>query len=82
MQAIESYVLTAGKPEDRVLFQARLLLEPELREKTYWQQETYAVANEYGRLRLKEDIEQIANEIAMSKKYASFRQKILGIFSK
>ncbi|MEL1242682.1 hypothetical protein AAEO56_00295 [Flavobacterium sp. DGU11] len=82
MQAIEGYALSSGNPEDRVLFQARLLLEPQLKASVHWQQETYALAREYGRLKLKTEIEEVANEVFTAKKHESFRQKIRNIFSK
>ncbi|HVW15400.1 MAG TPA: hypothetical protein VHB54_16330 [Mucilaginibacter sp.] len=81
-ERIEAHLLRLSEPGDKLVFEARLLLEPELRDKMHWQQKTYALVKKYGREELKKEIEAIHQQLFTEQKHISFRQKIIGIFSK
>src|SRR5690606_40796495 len=49
IEQIEKYLLGGLKSEDRLLFQAELLLNPQKAENVYWQQKTYQLIQAYGR---------------------------------
>ncbi len=79
---IESYLLGDTQGGDRVLFEARLILEPDLKTGTHWQKETYAYVNQYGRQKLREEIDLVEKTIFTAEKHKTFRQKILRLFTK
>lgn len=81
-QQIESYLLGTASGEDRALFAARLLLEPELKANTSRQESAYAVINEYGRQKLRQEIEEVSRILFTTTKYQAFSRMILGIFRK
>ena len=81
-QAIADYVLVTGSGEDRTLFEARLILEPELKDSLQSQRAAYNVAAEYGRVKLREEITQVAFELFTAKKHSGFRRMIFSIFNK
>jgi hypothetical protein len=81
-EQIETHLLHLSEPGDALLFEARLLLEPELEDKMRWQQKTYQLVRKYGREELKKEIEAVHQQLFAEQQHLSFRQKIIGIFSK
>ena len=81
-QQIEAYLLGTASGEERALFAARLILEPELKAKTRRQESAYAVIQEYGRQKLRQEIEEVSRVLFNSTKYQAFNRMILGIFKK
>ncbi|MBS1503008.1 MAG: hypothetical protein JST32_13155 [Bacteroidetes bacterium] len=81
-EQIDAHLLRLSEAGDRLVFEARLLLEPELRVKMHWQENTYALVKKYGREELKKEIKAVHQQLFTEQKHISFRQKILGIFSK
>lgn len=77
---IEQYLSGNLNNEDKALFEARLLLEPQLAESLKWQQKTYAVTKQYGRQKLRDEIEQVSHHIFTANKYINFRNKVLSLF--
>ena len=80
-QKIESYLFNRHS-ENSPVFEAELILQPELREKVLWQQKTYSLVHEYSRRKLLTEFEVIHQKLFSDPKQESFRQKILRIFSK
>jgi hypothetical protein len=81
-EQIEAHLLRLAEPGDALIFEARLLLSPELRDKLYWQQKTYNVVKQYGRQQLKHEIEAVHRQLFNTTEHTGFRQKILRLFSK
>ena len=79
---IEAHLLQLSEPGDALVFEARLLLEPELNDKMQWQKETYTIIRQYGRDQLKQEIEAVHQQLFTEPKHAGFRQKIMRLFSK
>ena len=69
-------------PEEQLLFDAQLVLHPDLAEQTQWQQRTYDLVRQYGRQQLRAELEQVHQALFTQSKYQHFRQKILRLFSK
>ncbi len=67
--------------EEALVFEARLILEPGLYEKTVWQQKTYALVQDYGRRKLRAELEAVHQKLFSEVQHETFRQKILRIFS-
>ena len=80
-QNIEANLLRLSEPGDALVFEAKLLLEPELREKTRWQQEAYRMIKLYGRDQLKREIEAIHQKLFTQSEHMSFSQKIRRLFT-
>ena len=78
---IEAHLLQRSEPGDQLVFEARLLLEPELHEKIQWQQEAYRMVKLYGRDQLKQEIEAVYQKLFTQKEHLSFSQKITRLFT-
>ncbi|MGZ3750833.1 MAG: hypothetical protein ACXVB0_15640 [Mucilaginibacter sp.] len=81
-EQIEAHLLQLSKPGDALVFEARLLLEPELYEKLQWQKEAYRMVQLYGRQQLKKEIEAVHQQLFNQPEHISFSQKIRRLFSK
>lgn len=82
IQLIEAHLLGAGPVEDQLLFEAKLVLQPELRQSLYWQEKTYGLLQQYGRQQLRKEIEQVHQTLFTGSMHRSFSQKILSFFRK
>jgi hypothetical protein len=78
IKKIEEHILNQSSNEDALLFEAHLLLDSDLKDKLHWQKKTVELIHIYGRKRLKEELEQIHEQLFNSN--ASFRNKILSFF--
>jgi hypothetical protein len=81
IEQIEEYIFENKQGEEAVLFEARLILQPELKERIVWQKKTYAVIREYSRIQLKKEIENTHRRLFHEPEHKSFRRKIENIFS-
>ena len=82
IQQIDDYLLQYAGKADRALFEARLLLQPALQENLAWQQKTYDIIKQYGRRRLKTEIESVHQQLFTEPEHIPFRDRILALFSK
>ncbi|PBQ32429.1 hypothetical protein CNR22_11825 [Sphingobacteriaceae bacterium] len=80
IQELENYIQKAQEPEERLLTEARLLLNSDLCTNLQWQKTTYILIQEFGRKKLKAEIELVHQKLFSEKKYTSFKHKILSIF--
>ena len=67
---------------DALVFEAKLLLKPELGDKVLWQQKTHAIITHFGRRQVKNEIEAIHQRLFTSPEHHSFSQKIRRLFTK
>jgi hypothetical protein len=79
-QHIDAYLNKSLLPADHLLMEAKLILDPELREKTLWQQRTYELVKAYGRKRLREDIERAQTRVFTEQGFSAFRKIIHHLF--
>lgn len=82
LRLIEDYLLTGLDQEENCLLEAKLILQPELKEELYWQGKTYQIVRDYGRNQLKTEIEKIHQTLFTAPEHQNFRQRILSLFSK
>ena len=80
-QQIEAHLLKLSDPGDSLVFEARLILEPELKEKLMWQEKTYSMVRIYGRDQLKKEIETVHQKLFTQPEHTSFSQKIRRLFT-
>ena len=78
----EDYLLNEIDPQDKLLFEARLILSPQLREDVLWQQQTYTLVKQYGRKKLKAELEALHQQLFTQKQHQSFAQKIKSFFGR
>jgi hypothetical protein len=67
---------------DALVFEAKLLLEPQLGDKALWQQKTHTLITQFGRRQLNNEIEAIHQKLFTSPEHRSFSQKIRRLFTK
>jgi len=79
---IEDYLLSDRKEADSVVLEARMILQPDLKDSIFWQEKTYSLIEQYGRQQLRKEIEQVHEKLFTAPEHASFRQKIIRLFSK
>lgn len=83
IRLIEAHLLGKDTSEERTLFEAKLILQPDLKQHLYWQQKTYHLVQRYGRQQLKKEIEQVHQALfSPATPHQSFRQKIMSLFSR
>ncbi len=80
LQRMEDCLLRQAPGAEQLLFAATLLLNPELREDVRWQRKTYGIIREYGRQRLREELEQVHHVLFAAPHHRSFREKVLAFF--
>jgi hypothetical protein len=80
-EEIENYLNGNLRPEDRLLMEAKLLVNPELQEKSRWQQITYKLVQKFGRKQLKQEIKETEHRLFTAPEFAGFQQKIQAIFN-
>jgi hypothetical protein len=66
---------------DAHLFEAKLILQPALREKLKWQQCAYKLIHAYGRQQLKAEIEAVHQKLFSEPVHRGFSQRIRTLFS-
>ena len=80
-QAIDSHLQGSESPEATLLFEAKLLLDPQLLETFNWQKQTYALVRAYSRAKLKSEIEAVHLYLFTQPEHKSFRKRIHALFS-
>ncbi len=80
-QQLEAYLKKNLQPDEKLLMDARCLIDPELRDKVYWQQTTYSLIHQYGRKKLRNEIEAIQTVMFSDDRFIGFRNKIKKIFN-
>ncbi|WP_426325177.1 hypothetical protein [Pedobacter sp. R-06] len=82
LRLIEHYLLSDNKDGESFLFEAKMILQPELKQQVYWQNKTYQMVRDYGRKQLKNEIDNIHETLFNTDEHHSFRQKVMRFFSK
>jgi hypothetical protein len=80
IKLIDEHLFNTGSTEDRLLFDAMLILNPSLPEQVMWQKNAHAIVQQYSRRKLKAEIEMVHQKLFDNSRLTSFRQKIFSIF--
>jgi hypothetical protein len=80
-EQIEAHILGNADAGSTLLFEVKMLLEPELHNKVLWQQKAYEVIQSYGRKQLKQEIEAVHQQLFTQQAHKSFSQKIWLFFT-
>jgi len=82
LKQLEDFMLKKSSGEERLLLSAKFILDPGLLEKLRWQERTYELIKEYGRQKLRKEIENVHRKLFYEEEHSGFKQKILKLFSK
>jgi hypothetical protein len=82
IKLIDEHIFKNGLIEDKLLFDAMLILNPALSNQVMWQKKTHALVLQFSRNKLKAEIESVHRQLFNEPKHQSFRQRILSLFSK
>jgi len=77
---IEKYLQGDLNVKDRFLFDARLLLDPELKEDLYFQRKAILLVKMYHRKRIKEELEIIHKHLFNNPLKSDFQQAVYQLF--
>jgi len=82
IKLIDDHIFNTAAVEDKLLFDAMLILDAGLPQKIMWQKETHLIIKQYSRKKLRAEIEAVQQRLFNDPAHRSFRQQILGLFSK
>lgn len=77
----EKYLCGELSPEDSVLFQAQMLIDPERKKNTYFHRMVHSLIAQYHRKKLKAEIEQVHQKLFQDPAKADFRQEVMNLFN-
>lgn len=80
-EQIEVHLSGRSDTGNALVFEARMLLDPELNDKVLWQKKTYAIIQNYSRRQLKREIDAVHQKLFTQPEHISFRQKIRRLFT-
>lgn len=80
--AIENHVFGLELAENRLLFEAKLLIDPTLQEKVTAQKQVYHLVKQYGRKQLKAELEAVHLQIFTAAAHRPFAQRVRSLFGK
>jgi hypothetical protein len=80
-EQIEAHLFGLHDIGDALVFEARLLLNPELNDKVLWQHKTYTIIQTYSRRQLKKEIEAVHQQLFTQMQHGSFSRKIRRLFT-
>jgi hypothetical protein len=79
---IENYIQKQLPPSDQLVFEARLLLSPELSETLKWQQQVQQLVKLHGRKQLKAQIKLVEQKVFTEPAHQTFRDRLYRLFKK
>lgn len=82
IKEIEDYLLKTSPVDERLVFDAQMILNPELKTNLTLQRQSYLMINLYGKKQLKTELEKVHRKLFSEKKHQGFRKKIIGFFTK
>jgi len=80
IKLIDGYIFNNNSTEDGLLFDAMLIVDPQLSNKVSLQQMMHIMVQQHARKQLKAEIESAHQKLFYRPEHKNFRQKILGFF--
>ena len=77
---IEKFLFHELPPEEQVVFQAKNILDKELKMKVFLQKKIYELLNLFHKKELKKQAEEVHSALMNNPKESAFRAEILAIF--
>ncbi|MDR3693615.1 hypothetical protein [Mucilaginibacter sp.] len=82
IKLIDGYIFNSNPTEDALLFDALLILNPDLPDQVIWQKKTHDIIRQYSSKKLKAEINSVHQQLFNTDKHQSFKRRILSLFSK
>jgi hypothetical protein len=82
IKEVDDHLLGLSAPQDSLLFEAKMILNPELQLNVMWHKQTLSLVQQYGRQQLRADIEAVHKQLFTRPEHRSFRQNILRFFKR
>jgi len=82
IKEIDDHLLKQSPPDEALLFEAKLIINPELQYRVQWQQQTLNLVQQYGRDSFRAEIEAVHQKLFSQPGHEGFRQKIMRLFGK
>jgi len=76
MKNVDEYVTGKLRPEESLLFEARLLLDPALRFQVAVQRRIISIVRMYGRRKVKSDVERIGQKLFSDQSKNNFHRAV------
>jgi hypothetical protein len=80
LQEIEGFLLKRLAPPEALVFEARMIVDHDLVQQVNLQKETYAAIQQYGRRKLKVELETVHQTLFTLPKHQRFRERIMALF--
>ena len=79
---IDRYLLDKLSPASRLLFEARLLIDPTLKLRVDWQQKLYSIIKRSGRRQMKSEVALVHRQLFSDPAKREFQLNVFQLFSK
>jgi hypothetical protein len=79
---IDRYLLDTLSPASKILFEAKLLIDPTLKRRVEWQQRLYSLIKRSGRRQLKSEAARLHHQLFSDPAKREFQLNMFQIFSK
>ena len=79
---IDRYLLDKLSPASRLLFEARLLIDPTLKLRVEWQQKLYSIIKRSGRRQMKSEVALVHRQLFSDPAKRDFQLSVFQLFSK
>lgn len=80
VRQIERYLNNQLTPEDLLIFEAQLLIDPLLKLNVSLQKKIHSIIRLYGRKKMKSEIEQVHNRLFQGNEHIVFQQRVHQLF--
>jgi hypothetical protein len=80
VEQIDNHLFNRGNTQDKLLFEALLILDPALKSQVSWQKKALDFVQHYGRKKMKAEIESVHRQLFNEPAHRRFRNKILSLF--
>lgn len=77
---IDLYLLKQLSPQDKLLMDARFVLNPQLQQTLQWQQQVHSLIKTRGRKQLKAQIAAVEKQVFADPEHVGFREWIYRLF--
>jgi len=80
IKQIEGHLFNQAAVDDALLFDAMLILDRDMSYKVTLQKKVYQLVRQYGRKKLKAEVESVHQQLFSEARHKTFRQKIMRLF--
>jgi hypothetical protein len=82
VKEIDMYLLGEMDPPSRLVFEARVVLDPSLKLRVHWQSRLYMLIRRSGRRQIKTEIERISHQLFSDPLESEFQREVFKLFPK